>query len=155
MEEMGFLVTHLYGMTECYGPSTDCEWQAGWDGLQLEERAARMARQGVAMVAVDDYAVKTPETFDDVPADGRTIGMLMIRSNTVMKGYLKNTPATAEAFANGWLNTGDLTVMPPDNYVEIKDRAKDIIVSGGERPDESRVGKECVSTCRSRGAPYP
>ncbi len=132
MEGMGFNVTHMYGMTESYGPSTVCAWQPDWDGLALADRAPLMARQGVAMVALEEQRVADPETFIDVPKDGETIGMLMLRSNTVMRGYLKNPTATAETFRNGWLNTGDLAVMHEDGYVEVKDRAKDIIISGGE-----------------------
>ncbi|MBP5855487.1 acyl-CoA synthetase [Marivibrio halodurans] len=132
MENMGFNVTHLYGMTECYGPATVCAWQDDWDDMELEARAARMARQGTNMVAVAGYRVADEESFEDVPRDGKTVGMLMLRSNTVMKGYLKNPEATREALRNGWLSTGDLAVMHPDGYVEIKDRAKDIIISGGE-----------------------
>jgi fatty-acyl-CoA synthase len=132
MENMGFNVTHLYGMTECYGPATVCAWQDDWDEMALEARAARMARQGANMVAVAGYRVADAETFEDVPRDGETIGMLMLRSNTVMKGYLKNPQATADSLKNGWLLTGDLAVMHPDGYVEIKDRSKDIIISGGE-----------------------
>lgn len=132
MEGMGFNVTHMYGMTECYGPSTVCEWQPEWDDMELSERAPLMARQGVAMVALEDQRVADPETLQDVPRDGETIGMLMLRSNTVMRGYLKNPDATREALGTGWLNTGDLAVMHEDGYVEIKDRAKDIIISGGE-----------------------
>lgn len=132
MEGMGFNVTHMYGMTECYGPSTVCEWQPEWDEMDLSERAPLMARQGVAMVALEEQRVADPETLVDVPRDGETIGMLMLRSNTVMRGYLKNPDATREALGTGWLNTGDLAVMHEDGYVEIKDRAKDIIISGGE-----------------------
>lgn len=132
MENMGFNVTHMYGMTECYGPSTVCAWQAEWDDMALSDRAPLMARQGVAMVALEDQRVADAETFEDVPADGETIGMLMLRSNTVMRGYLKNPEATQETFKGGWLNTGDLAVMHEDGYIEVKDRAKDIIISGGE-----------------------
>lgn len=132
METMGFNVTHMYGMTECYGPSTVCVWQPDWDDMDLSARAPLMARQGVAMVALEDQRVADPETFEDVPRDGETIGMLMLRSNTVMRGYLKNPSATEETLKGGWLNTGDLAVMHEDGYVEIKDRAKDIIISGGE-----------------------
>jgi fatty-acyl-CoA synthase len=132
MERMGFRVTHLYGMTESYGPSTVCVWQPGWDEMAVERRAALMARQGVNLVTLEDQRVADPETMQDVPADGQTIGMLMLRGNTVMKGYLKNEPATQEAFEGGWLHTGDLAVKYPDGYIEIKDRAKDIILSGGE-----------------------
>lgn len=132
MEKMGFRVTHLYGMTESYGPSTFCAWQDDWDGLDLDARATKMARQGVNYVTLDGQRIANPDTMEDTPADGETIGELMLRGNTVMKGYLKNEAATAETFAGGWLHTGDLGVMHPDGYIEIKDRAKDIIISGGE-----------------------
>ena len=132
MERMGFRVTHLYGMTECYGPSTLCAWQSAWDDLGGDERAAKMARQGVPYVTLDEQAVLDSETLQPIPADGRTIGELMLRGNTVMRGYLKNSATTAETLAGGWLHTGDLAVLHPDGYIEIKDRAKDIIISGGE-----------------------
>jgi len=132
MERMGFHVTHLYGLTESYGPSTVCAWQEDWAGLPLSERAGKMARQGVQYLTLDRQRVVDPETMRDVPADSLTIGELMLRSNTIMKGYLKNPDATGEAFAEGWFHTGDLAVMHPDGYAEIKDRSKDIIISGGE-----------------------
>ena len=132
MERMGFRVTHLYGLTESYGPPTVCAWQEEWDGLPLAERVGKMARQGVPYLTLDRQRVVDPQTMQDVPADGATIGELMLRSNTLMKGYLKNPAATDEAFAGGWFHTGDLAVMHPDGYVEIKDRSKDIIISGGE-----------------------
>jgi fatty-acyl-CoA synthase len=132
MEAMGFAVTHLYGLTESYGPSTVCMWQPGLDDLPIEQKAAFMARQGVNTPMLEEAAVLHPSTLVPVPADGATIGELMLRGNTVMKGYLKNPTATAEAFAGGWFHTGDLAVQHPDGYVEIKDRAKDIIISGGE-----------------------
>ncbi|KAA0683336.1 acyl-CoA synthetase [Roseomonas genomospecies 6] len=132
MERMGFRLTHLYGMTECYGPSTGCAWQEGWADLPLEERAVLMARQGVPNVTMSAQTVLDPETGQEVPADGETLGELALRGNTVMKGYLKNPTATDEALRDGWLHTGDLAVLHPDRYVEIKDRAKDIIISGGE-----------------------
>jgi fatty-acyl-CoA synthase len=132
MERMGFRVTHLYGLTECYGPSTVCAWQEEWEALALGERAGLMARQGVQYLTLDAQRVADPETMRDVPSDGETIGELLLRSNTVMKGYLKNPAAADEAFAGGWFHTGDLAVMHPDGYVEIKDRSKDIIISGGE-----------------------
>jgi fatty-acyl-CoA synthase len=131
MERMGFRVTHLYGLTESYGPSTVCAWQAEWEGLPQGERAARMARQGVASLTLGGQRV-VDAAMADVPADGATLGELVLRSNTLMKGYLKNPSATGEAFRDGWFHTGDLAVMHPDGYVEIKDRAKDIIISGGE-----------------------
>ncbi|MEK9751877.1 MAG: acyl-CoA synthetase [Rhodospirillaceae bacterium] len=132
MERLGFKVVHLYGLTETYGPSTYCAWQDEWDGLDLDGKAEKMARQGVRYPTLFRQAVIDPETMQPVPPDGETIGELMVRSNTVMKGYLKNPTATEAAFAHGWFHTGDLGVMHPDGYVEIKDRSKDIIISGGE-----------------------
>ncbi len=132
MERMGFRVTHLYGLTESYGPSTVCAWQEDWAGLPLPDRAARMARQGVSYPTLDRQRVVHPQTMADIPADGSTLGELVLRSNTVMKGYLKNPAATEAAFDRGWFHTGDLAVRHPDGYVEIKDRSKDIIISGGE-----------------------
>ena len=132
MEAMGFAVTHLYGLTESYGPSTVCMWQPGLDDMPIDQKSAFMARQGVNTPTLEDAAVLDAATMTRVPADGATMGELMLRGNTVMKGYLKNPSASAEAFAGGWFHTGDLAVMHPDGYVEIKDRAKDIIISGGE-----------------------
>ena len=132
MERMGFRVTHLYGLTESTGPSTVCAWQEEWAALPIAERSARMARQGVAYPTLDHQRVIDPQTMADVPADGRTLGELVLRSNTLMKGYLKNPAATAAAFEHGWFHTGDLAVCHSDGYVEIKDRSKDIIISGGE-----------------------
>ena len=132
MERMGFRVTHLYRLTESYGPSTVCAWQEPWAGLPLAERAARMARQGVAYPTLDRQRVVDPQTMIEVPADGSTLGELVLRGNTLMKGYLKNPAATEAAFEHGWFHTGDLAVRHPDGYVEIKDRSKDIIISGGE-----------------------
>jgi 3-(methylthio)propionyl---CoA ligase len=132
MERMGFRVTHLYGLTESYGPATLCAWQEPWAVLPLEARAAKMARQGVPYVTLADLRVANADTLEPVPADGQTMGEIMLRSNTVMKGYLKNPKATREAFAGGWFHSGDLAVRHPDGYVEIKDRSKDIIISGGE-----------------------
>jgi fatty-acyl-CoA synthase len=132
MEEMGFAVTHLYGLTESYGPSTVCMWQPGLDAMPLEDKAAFMARQGVSTPMIEDAVVLDPTTMAPLPADGQSMGELMLRGNTLMKGYLKNPTATEEAFAGGWFHTGDLAVMHPDGYVEVKDRAKDIIISGGE-----------------------
>ncbi len=132
MEAMGFAVTHLYGLTETYGPSTVCLWQPGLDDLPIDQKAAFMARQGVITPMIEEAAVMNPATMRAMPQDGTAMGELMLRGNTVMKGYLKNPSATGEAFAGGWFHTGDLAVMHPDGYVEIKDRAKDIIISGGE-----------------------
>ena len=132
MEAMGFAVTHLYGLTETYGPSTVCLWQPGLEDLPIAEKSAFMARQGVATPMLEEAAVMDPATMTRLPADGTSMGELMLRGNTVMKGYLKNPTATEEAFAGGWFHSGDLAVMHPDGYVEVKDRAKDIIISGGE-----------------------
>ena len=131
MEGMGIRVTHLYGLTETYGPSALCQWQSDWDALPMEERALKTARQGVQMPTIEALAVLDAED-KPVPADGRTMGELCIRGNTVMKGYLGNEKATGQAFRNGWFHSGDLAVLHPDGYAEIKDRAKDIIISGGE-----------------------
>jgi fatty-acyl-CoA synthase len=132
MEAMGFRVTHLYGLTETYGPSTVCAWQEEWADLELEKRSGKMARQGVHYPTLEGMRVVDPETLQDVPADGQTIGEVLFRGNTVMMGYLKNRKATDEAFAGGWYHSGDLAVLHPDGYMEVKDRAKDIIISGGE-----------------------
>ena len=132
MEAMGFRVTHLYGLTETYGPSTICAWQADWTGLDLKARAEKMARQGVRYPTIEDLIIADPRSMAPVPRDGRTVGEVMLRGNTVMKGYLKNPRATRAALRRGWLHTGDLAVWHPDNYMEIKDRSKDIIISGGE-----------------------
>jgi len=132
MEAMGFHVTHLYGLTETYGPATLCAWQPEWDALDAQQQAAMVARQGVHYPTLEKIRVCDPITMQDVPSDGRTIGELMIRGNTVMKGYLKNPEATDEAMKDGWFHSGDLGVVHPDGYIEIKDRSKDIIISGGE-----------------------
>ncbi len=132
MEGLGFKITHLYGLTETYGPATLCAWQHDWDGLDLTGRSGRMARQGVAMPTQQEVTVIDAETGVRVPADGATVGEIAIRGNTVMKGYLKNPAGTEEAFKGGWFRSGDLAVMHPDGYIEIKDRLKDIIISGGE-----------------------
>lgn len=132
MEARGFNITHAYGMTESYGPSTLCLWQPGLDELPLEARAQFMSRQGVAHPMLEDATVLDTDTGQPVPADGASLGELVVRGNTVMKGYLNNPEETRAAFADGWLHTGDLAVLHPDGYVEIKDRSKDIIISGGE-----------------------
>jgi 3-(methylthio)propionyl---CoA ligase len=132
MEAMGFRVTHLYGLTETYGPSTVCAWQAEWDALSQRERTAQLARQGVQYPTLEDMMVADSLTLLPVPKDGRTMGEVMLRGNSVMKGYLKNREATEEAFEGGWFHTGDLAVWHPDGYMEVKDRMKDIIISGGE-----------------------
>ncbi|MET0409291.1 MAG: acyl-CoA synthetase [Hyphomicrobium sp.] len=132
MTDAGFHLTHLYGLTETYGPATINEWDASWNELPPAERSAKRIRQGVRYVALEGLTVKDPETMHDVPADGETLGEVMFRGNIVMKGYLKNEKATNEAFAGGWFHSGDLGVMHPDGYIQLKDRSKDIIISGGE-----------------------
>ena len=132
MEENGFNVTHLYGLTETYGPATVCVPQDDWPDLAVNERSARMARQGVHYTTLEGATVKNPDTMEEVPWDSKTMGEVMVRGNTVMKGYLKNTQATDSAFSGGWFHTGDLAVRHPDSYIEVKDRSKDIIISGGE-----------------------
>jgi fatty-acyl-CoA synthase len=142
MEAMGFRVTHLYGLTETYGPATFCAWQEDWRVLDLAARAGQMARQGVTYATLEDMMVADPETLQPVPRDGRTMGEIMLRGNTVMKGYLKNPGATAAALRGGWFHTGDLAVWHPDGYVEIKDRSKDIIISGGENISSLEVEEQ-------------
>ena len=132
MEAMGFNVTHLYGLTEVYGPALVAAPQQDWPDLPLDERAALMARQGVRHHAIQGAMVADSETLAPVPADGATVGEIMLRGSTVMKGYLDDAGATAEAFHGGWFHTGDLAVTHPDGYIQITDRAKDIIISGGE-----------------------
>ncbi|WP_436638986.1 acyl-CoA synthetase [Microbaculum sp. FT89] len=132
MADNGFNVTHLYGLTETYGPAVVNDWKADWDALEGPARAARKARQGVRYAALEALSVRDPETMEPVPADGETIGEVMFRGNVVMKGYLKNPDASREAFAGGWFHSGDLGVMHPDGYIQLKDRSKDIIISGGE-----------------------
>jgi fatty-acyl-CoA synthase len=131
-ERIGIDITHVYGLTEVYGPAAVCAKQDGWDLLPIGERAALNARQGVAYPMQESITVLNPETLQPVPADGETMGEIFFRGNLVMKGYLKNPQATEEAFAGGWFHTGDLAVMHPDGYVKIKDRSKDVIISGGE-----------------------
>ena len=143
MEAMGFRVTHLYGLTESYGPATLCAWQPEWRDLPLTERALRMARQGVAMPTLAGVQVGDSATGAAVPRDGETIGEVMLRGNTIMKGYLDNPAATDAAFAGGWFRSGDLGVWHADGYVEIKDRSKDIIISGGENISSLEV-EECL-----------
>jgi len=132
MEALGFEVLHIYGMTELEGPSTYCAPQEAWEGLSIEERANQMARQGVRYQVVEGHIVGDPKTCKPVKQDGQSMGEILVRGNTVMLGYLKDPKATQEAFRGGWMHTGDLAVWHPSNYVEIKDRKKDIIISGGE-----------------------
>jgi acyl-CoA synthetase (AMP-forming)/AMP-acid ligase II len=132
MSERGFKVAHTYGLSETYGPSTICAWKPEWDSLPLEAQARLNARQGVPYVALEGLDVVHTQSMTPVPADGKTVGEIVFRGNVVMKGYLKNPKANEESFANGWYHSGDLGVKHPDGYIEIKDRSKDIIISGGE-----------------------
>jgi len=132
MEQLGIDLTHVYGLTEIYGPAAVCVKHDAWNELPVGERARLNARQGVAYHLQRGISVMDPMTMQPVPADGETMGEIMFRGNITMKGYLKNPKATQEAFAGGWFHTGDLAVMYPDGYVKIKDRSKDIIISGGE-----------------------
>ena len=132
MGSAGFDVTHLYGLTETYGPAVCNEWKAEWDRLSPAEQATKKARQGVRYVALEDLTVMNPETMTRVPADGETLGEVMFRGNIVMKGYLRNKAATEEALGGGWFHSGDLGVLHADGYIQLKDRSKDIIISGGE-----------------------
>jgi fatty-acyl-CoA synthase len=132
MREAGFNVTHVYGLTEVYGPAVVNEWKDGWNALDGAAQAQKKARQGVRYVPLEDLNVIDPATMQPVPADGKTLGEVMFRGNVVMKGYLKNAQATADSMAGGWFRSGDLGVMHPDGYVQLKDRSKDIIISGGE-----------------------
>src|SRR3546814_10741072 len=174
MERRGFVVTHVYCRPEAFGPAVACDWHDEWDSLALPDKAAMKARQGVRYHVEEDVTVIDPATMQRVPADGETMGEIMFRGNIVMKGYLKNPKATQEAFAGGWFHSGDLAVLHPSGYMQIKDRSKDIIISGGEnistlevegvlymhpdileaavRSEERRVGKACVSTGRTRWA---
>ena len=131
MEALGFEVNHVYGLTETYGPITICEWDPAWDATDGDQRARLRSRQGVGMLTADPVRV-VDEQMRDVPRDGETMGEVVMRGNNVMKGYLDDPEATAAAFAHGWFHSGDLGVMHPDGYVELRDRAKDIIISGGE-----------------------
>jgi fatty-acyl-CoA synthase len=132
MKAAGFNVTHLYGLTETYGPAAINDWHREWDALASSEQAAKKARQGVAYPVLEALDVLDPETMQPVPRDGETLGEVMFRGNVVMKGYLKNKKASEAAFAGGWFHSGDLGVMHPDGYIQLKDRSKDIIISGGE-----------------------
>lgn len=132
MQDAGFNVTHVYGLTEVYGPAVVNDWHDEWDSLPADERAVKKARQGVRYSALEALDVMDPETMVPVPADGTTLGEVMFRGNVVMKGYLKNPSATQKAFEGGWFHSGDLGVKHPDGYVQLKDRSKDIIISGGE-----------------------
>jgi fatty-acyl-CoA synthase len=131
IEAMGAEIIHVYGLTEVYGPYTVCEWQPQWNVLPVPERVRLKARQGVGYLVADDVRV-VDEAMNDVPADGQTIGEAIMRGNNTMKGYFRDPEATASAFRGGWFHSGDLAVMHPDGYIELRDRKKDIIISGGE-----------------------
>ncbi len=131
-ESIGIKLTHVYGLTEVYGPAAVCAEQPGWDALPADQRAQLKRRQGVSYPLEEAITVLDPETMREVPRNGETIGEVMFRGNIVMKGYLKNEAATKAAFADGWFHTGDLGVLDEHGYVIIKDRSKDIIISGGE-----------------------
>ena len=139
MGKMGFDITHVYGLTETYGPAAVCAKHPEWSELALEEQVRRNGRQGVAYLLEEDMKVLDPETMRPVPADGETMGEIMFRGNITMKGYLKNPAATEESFRGGWFHSGDLAVMQPDGYVKIKDRSKDVIISGGENISSQEV----------------
>jgi len=141
MANLGFEVTHVYGLTEVYGPAVVCSWHREWDELTTTEQAAVKARQGVRYPMLEELVVMDPQTMQPVPRDGETIGEIMFRGNIVMKGYLKNPQATEKAFEGGYFHSGDLAVCHPDGYIEIKDRDKDIIISGGENISSIEVEK--------------
>ncbi|MGB3537636.1 MAG: acyl-CoA synthetase, partial [Mesorhizobium sp.] len=158
MADAGFAVTHLYGLTETYGPAVVNEWHTEWNGLDKAGQAGRKARQGVRYSALEDLAVMDPKTMEKTPPDGETIGEVMFRGNIVMKGYLKNKAASDEAFAGGWFHSGDLGVMHGDGYIQIKDRSKDIIISGGENissleVEEALYKHPAVAACGVVGRP--
>jgi fatty-acyl-CoA synthase len=132
MKGSGFNVTHLYGLTETYGPASLNAWHDQWDALPPDAQAAKKARQGVRYPVLEGLDVLDPETMKSVPRDGETLGEVMFRGNVVMKGYLKNKASTDAAFAGGWFHSGDLGVVHADGYIQLKDRSKDIIISGGE-----------------------
>jgi fatty-acyl-CoA synthase len=132
IEELGFTVMHIFGMTESTGPSLICEWPEEWSSLPLEERLSLNGRQGVRLVTMEDATVVDPGTGKEVGWDGQQMGEILVRGNTVMMGYLRDPDETQKALAGGWLHTGDLAVRHPDGYIEIKDRVKDVIISGGE-----------------------
>jgi fatty-acyl-CoA synthase len=132
MEEAGFDLTHLYGLTETYGPAALNEWKGEWDAFDPSQRMAKKMRQGVGAPALEDLTIMDPDKMEIVADDGGTMGEVMFRGNILMKGYLKNKQATQEAFAGGWFHSGDLAVLHSDAYIQIKDRSKDIIISGGE-----------------------
>ena len=142
-EALGFAVNHVYGLTETYGPITICEWDPAWDDLAVEDRARLKSRQGLHMLTADRVRVVDAD-MRDVPADGKTMGEVVMRGNNVMKGYFADAAATEEAFRARWFHSGDLAVMHPDGYIELRDRAKDIIISGGENISTIEVEQALV-----------
>ena len=145
MQKLGFSVTHVYGLTEVYGPCVVSTWKEDWDHLPLDEQANLKARQGIEYLVQEDINVIDVKTGESIPWDGKTIGELLLRGNITMKGYLKNIDATDEAFDNGWFHTGDLAVIHTDGYIELKDRKKDIIISGGENISSIEI-ENCISS---------
>ena len=144
MEQMGFRIVHVYGLTETYGPYSVCQSQPGWASLEPQERATLQARQGVSMVQAERLRV-VDETMKDVPNDGLTMGEILLRGNSVMAGYYRDPEGTEEAFHGGWFHSGDLGVMHPDGYVELRDRAKDVVISGGENISTIEVEQALMS----------
>ena len=145
MQKLGFSVTHVYGLTEVYGPCVVSTWKEDWDHLPLDDQANLKARQGIEYLVQEDINVIDVKTGESIPWDGKTIGELLLRGNITMKGYLKNIDATDEAFDNGWFHTGDLAVIHTDGYIELKDRKKDIIISGGENISSIEI-ENCISS---------
>lgn len=141
MARLGFKVTHAYGLTEVYGPAVVCSWHQEWDQLPIAEQAEMKSRQGVRYPMLEELVVADPETLEPVPRDGETIGEIMFKGNIVMKGYLKNPDASRKAFAGGYFHSGDLAVCHPNGYIEIRDRSKDIIISGGENISSIEIEK--------------
>jgi fatty-acyl-CoA synthase len=160
MQRMGFDITHVYGLTETDGPAAVCAWQSDWDSLPIDQQAVLNGRQGVRYPVQEAVAVLDPQTLQPVPADGETLGEVMFRGNITMKGYLKNPRATQDAFAGGWFHTGDLAVMYPDGYLKIRDRSKDIIISGGENissleVEDALYRHPAVLACGVVAMPHP
>ena len=160
MAQMGFAITHVYGLTETYGPATVCAKHADWSDRSLSDQAILNARQGVRYPVQEGVEVMNPETMEPVPRDGKTMGEIMFRGNITMKGYLKNPKASADAFAGGWFHTGDLAVIYPDGYIKIRDRSKDIIISGGENissieVEDALYRHPAVMACGVVAAPDP
>ena len=160
MAQLGFDITHVYGLTEVYGPAAVAVKRKAWAGQSLSEQTRLNGRQGVRYMLQEGMTVLHPETMAELPADGQTMGEIMFRGNIVMKGYLKNPASTAKAFEGGWFHTGDLAVMEPDRYVKIKDRSKDIIISGGENissieVEDALYRHPAVMACAVVARPHP